>query len=294
MSKKMPLQDPAGWVKALLDPCFACEVVLQGVPGRLHIPEGWSVRQEIRETHLFYFVIEGGFSAEIGGDRREFAAGDLLWVKPGTEVHFWLPAGKSLFVHRFRVRTLSRTTCGCGSEVYPAAWAAQVWMERIAGEASHEETCRAERLRGLLLCLFTELMREREAGGEAPLSRAQREELVSLGAAACAAGRWLRPADLARRLRLSPDYFTRVFRRSFGMPPRRWLMEQRVRMAAIRLEESQRNVSEVADEFGYPDVFLFSRQFKIVLGMSPGHYRRRHLSVGGEHGGRSLRRAKNP
>jgi AraC-like DNA-binding protein len=56
-------------------------------------------------------------------------------------------------------------------------------------------------------------------------------------------------------------------------------MRQRLHYAAQRLLESGLNVTEAALELGYSDVFLFSRQFKQVLGCSPRTYRQRHAGI---------------
>jgi AraC-like DNA-binding protein len=113
----------------------------------------------------------------------------------------------------------------------------------------------------------------REAGGAPLLDESARRRLVEY------AGARVRerptPTDLAAVLRLSPDYFSRIFRRTFGVSPRKWLVRERVGQAAVRLLDApELTISEVAYEFGYEDIFLFSRQFKAVTGRSPSSYRR--------------------
>src|SRR5690606_6844081 len=85
---------------------------------------------------------------------------------------------------------------------------------------------------------------------------------------------WPTPAQLAKQLRLSHDYFARRFAATFGMSPRSWLVQQRVSHGAYRLVDTNLTISEVAAELGYDDPFLFSRQFKQVMGQSPRDYRR--------------------
>lgn len=84
----------------------------------------------------------------------------------------------------------------------------------------------------------------------------------------------LPPAALPHGLRLTPDYFARIFRRTYGVSPRTWIVRERIKLAALRLTESQLSIGEVANEFGYGDIFFFSRQFKQVMGRSPRSYRR--------------------
>jgi AraC family transcriptional regulator len=84
----------------------------------------------------------------------------------------------------------------------------------------------------------------------------------------------LSPADVARVVGLSSDYFTRVFRRTFGVPPRAWLLQRRIRHAANQLADTSLSVSELAYRLGYDDPCLFSRQFKSVMGASPRSFRK--------------------
>jgi len=57
-------------------------------------------------------------------------------------------------------------------------------------------------------------------------------------------------------------------------PTRGSLMRERIRAAAMRLVDSTASVKAVARELGYVDLYLFTRQFKQVMGRSPRVYRR--------------------
>ena len=52
-----------------------------------------------------------------------------------------------------------------------------------------------------------------------------------------------------------------------------------MRLATVRLLETNSNISEIALQLGYRDVFLFSRQFKAVHGLSPKAYRHQHGAI---------------
>jgi AraC-like DNA-binding protein len=146
-------------------------------------------------------------------------------------------------------------------------------------EASFEPPFAKERMRALLLGLLTELARSQSAAQPRNLlSRSQRARIAQVVGEA--SRRWPAPSDLARAVELSPDYFTRCFRRTYNVPPRRWLLEERMRLATVRLLESNATISQLARELGYEDVFTFSRVFKSVHGLSPTHYRQQHGTVG--------------
>ena len=80
--------------------------------------------------------------------------------------------------------------------------------------------------------------------------------------------------DLARSLRLNPDYFSRKFRVHFGCSPRVWLSRERIRKACSLLHETNHSIKEIADSLGYTDQHFFSRQFRKVKRITPSEFRR--------------------
>ena len=78
---------------------------------------------------------------------------------------------------------------------------------------------------------------------------------------------------LSTHLDFSRDYFSRLFSNTFGKSAREWVFEEKIRFSARQLIDSDVAVGELAEILGYDDVYLFSRQFKKVLGLSPKHYR---------------------
>ena len=79
-----------------------------------------------------------------------------------------------------------------------------------------------------------------------------------------------------RELGLSQDYFARIFRRSMGLSPRAWLVDERIRCAAASLLESDAPIGTVAADHGYADLTLFGRQFRAVMGAAPRQWREQH------------------
>jgi AraC family transcriptional regulator len=81
-------------------------------------------------------------------------------------------------------------------------------------------------------------------------------------------------ASVAAECNLSVSHFARAFRRTFGRPPHRWLMERRVDAVKDLLLTSRLTLAEVANKCGFADQSTLSRSFKRVLGESPGKWRR--------------------
>jgi AraC-like DNA-binding protein len=83
--------------------------------------------------------------------------------------------------------------------------------------------------------------------------------------------------DLAGMAGLSPFHLCRVFRAAAGMPPHAYLTQARVRRARSLLRAGM-PISDVAAATGFADQAHLTRQFKGLMGVTPGRY----LSMGGD------------
>jgi AraC-like DNA-binding protein len=79
--------------------------------------------------------------------------------------------------------------------------------------------------------------------------------------------------QLAARTGFSPQHINRVFRRTLGVTPLRYLTRVRMERAAALLIHSELTVHAVARRVGYDDPYYFSRVFKQCYGCSPSKYR---------------------
>ncbi len=79
---------------------------------------------------------------------------------------------------------------------------------------------------------------------------------------------------LANECGLSVSHFTRLFRRSVGLPPHRWLMAQRIDRAKSLLRDTGLSLAEVALACGFYDQSHLNRCFKTIIGVGPGTWRR--------------------
>lgn len=83
---------------------------------------------------------------------------------------------------------------------------------------------------------------------------------------------------VAAYLDLSPEYFSRLFRKETGLTFGRYLTSARLDKAADLLRNSNMKVYEVADRTGYPNFGYFSKTFKKQFGCTPFEYRNRESS----------------
>ena len=81
---------------------------------------------------------------------------------------------------------------------------------------------------------------------------------------------------LARRHGLSPTHFRRLWQRGVGVPPHRFLIEERLRHACRALVQTDAPIADIARTHGFADPLYFSRRFRAFTGENASTYRRRY------------------
>jgi AraC-like DNA-binding protein len=134
-------------------------------------------------------------------------------------------------------------------------------------------------LRRLSEVLVVELLRfstERMSGGDVPAwVSGLADPLVSRVAASlhsAPGNRWTVEA-MCRIGGLSRSALEDRFRAVFGQPPKRYLLELRMRRAATAIAEGRQTIGEIASSIGYESQAAFNRAFHRAVGVTPGAYR---------------------
>ncbi len=224
---------------------------------------GWDTGERRLDEHLLYAIQQGNAVLESGGRGWQLGSGRACLLPPGLA---------------FRVRAgtppprLTRLRLAMaepwGSE--PVVFAVTAELRRVLDLLADRpdpglvQAAAWDCAGGLLLA--TALVRAIAGRGAVGLlaqctALVERDPLITPRGLAAACGR-------------SHDWFTRAFRAAAGRPPRRWLVEVRVRLAAQRLADGETTWA-VAQRLGWRDAKLFGRQFRAVLGEPPGRWRRR-------------------
>jgi AraC-like DNA-binding protein len=223
--------------------------------------------------HLVYLVVAGAAAGVVSEQAVDLSAGSLFWVPP--RIRFRLHATGDSGLTLYRIRLATPPLMGPDGHVLLAGmWDLRASFDALVIELSGALTFRAERLRALLVVLFSGIFRAAARRSRQPPLDADQRVLLERYVDERSAGR-PDAAELAAAVGLSEDYFVRRFRQTFGVAPRSWVVRRRIQVAMLMLDESSRPVGMVARDLGYPDVFLFSRQFKAVTGMSPRAWRER-------------------
>lgn len=130
------------------------------------------------------------------------------------------------------------------------------------GREALEDTCERERVRdgrseGLLVWQIKRVRDYIDAGLHGR---------VSLSAAASQA-------------RLSPGYFSRCFRQSFGVTFSRYVASRRVAWAQRLMLENAGKLCQIALTCGFSDQAHFTRTFGAVIGRPPAQWRRQAIGA---------------
>jgi AraC-like DNA-binding protein len=258
-------------------------------PGRLVIPE------RIVFDHELVLIVRGRGQWRIGGERRAFAAHDLLYVPAfvphsfeaddagpaeHVAVHFDFadnlpPAARGIdrrrpyrvrFTHGLQIAVQRRLFAGHRLE---RAMSAIVTAQAAGGELASAQA--AMQLAGVLLALLGEPAPTRAAEPGSLRNTSRVEDIVRHMSEHLAA-----PLDhgaLERASGLSTSRLQALFREVTGYPPLDYLRRLRVEEARRLLADQRLAVKEIAARTGFRDTSHFSKVFRRIDGLSPAHYR---------------------
>ena len=69
-----------------------------------------------------------------------------------------------------------------------------------------------------------------------------------------------------------------LFMQYEGIAPKEYILRRKIEIARDLLENTPLSIIEIASASGFPDVYSFSRLFKVKTGMSPTKFRKLHDS----------------
>ena len=84
--------------------------------------------------------------------------------------------------------------------------------------------------------------------------------------------------DLANLVSLSPSYFCRAFKESFGEPPHAYVVRTRIERARTLMLNTSESLSQIALACGLVDQAHLCKCFRQVMGTTPGAWRRNHAT----------------
>jgi len=157
---------------------------------------------------------------------------------------------------------------------------AVIWdtVMKIKGALSNPAVEDHSYVEALALVLAREIMRAGAAApAKPPLARGGLAAWQQRKVAAFIEEHFAEPvtlATMAELVGLSPYYFCRAFKQSFGTPPHRYLSSRRIERAKRLLIEHKQSITHIALEVGFDETSSFSAAFRKATGLTPTAYQR--------------------
>jgi len=278
-------------------------------PRMSHFAKGIGVTRDRFDWHThesaeFFLFSKGRAVINLGGENRDVAADDLLYIPPGVRHRFSLDSPSVFYAwfgfylgptkHPEAKKQQSPTVRALDLQTFrPAEWGLSgngiQWtsgftgmsetLDAVSKELEHPRPDTSEMIWIHLLKFFAALRRlhiDQKKVGEAPSKidavrtflQSQIHRRVSL-------------EELADRSGFHPAALVRSFRKKVGTPPLEWHRSLRLQEARRKLLQGE-SPSQVAEATGFQTLQHFSLAFKKETGFSPKHWASRAGVPGGE------------
>ena len=281
----MPVTDMLTIMRSILDPTepfdiFFCVREI----GRNYFEIG---HQQSVPWHLIYIPEVGDLLLEIGEHQRVIEVGEVLWIQP--HVIFNLrglgkPGKINISVCRFDLDTDMPYRLEEDYVIGTTKPRDLLLNDLLPGNRIgpiKDSKAEEYRARGVIARLignaFYHNAEDRNSAGSGGLSAPVKKRCVD----------YIQQhihekiviAEIANHVKLNPDYFARQFKKSFGVAPQTWIKQIRIQEAADHLLSGSSTITEIADQFGYNNVYFFSRQFREVMGISPKKWLKKQVDM---------------
>ncbi|OMF38026.1 AraC family transcriptional regulator [Paenibacillus sp. FSL H8-0548] len=246
--------------------------------GRCLAKPNYKVGPKRIECYSLHFVQEGGVRLEYEGKQVELQKDDMFCLFPGrTYFYDMLPSGKPLQMswlavdgdrarsllelagvteeEPFRKKAVTARVKASADQVIHTLAGVQRWNPAVALE-----------LQSLVCALFAGLIPETAPAPAAELAGWIHECMKYIELHALEGISVQQVADFAGVHR---SYFTQVFTSQAGMPPMKYIQKIRMDKARRLLIDTDATITEIALSLGYPNLYTFTRAFKIYYKQSP-------------------------
>jgi len=234
------------------------------------------------ETHVIQVVEQGVNGCYCRQATHTAPAGSVVLINP-FEVHTGYAVGDTPLIYRTLYPTpellaeITATIVERNAEV-PFFPQTVVWDDRLApmilqAHRACEDGADSLTVESLTLAALTFLIR-RHAEPRVTMRPFKNERAAVKRAKEYLAENFTQNISLetlSKIAYLSPFHLLRAFRQSVGLPPHEYLINLRIEHGKQLLAKG-RALAEVAYETGFCDQSHFSRQFKRLVGITPGRY----------------------
>ncbi len=222
-----------------------------------------------------------GVFADANGTERPFNPGDVLLVFPEIP-HAYGPVRGSSWQHAYVVFEGPQFDLLRASEVLDPAnpiWHLEpldYWRRRLEeifqAAPRHSKTAAIRKL-GQFNFLLTDMAATNAEAHQHPMDDWLEESMQLLSG--ISEDGWPTPQTIAQRVGLSYESFRKRFVKQTGEAPAKFQKRRRIEHACAAIYQNSHTFKELADEFGFCDVFHFSKAFRQIVGDTPSAFRKK-------------------
>lgn len=222
--------------------------------------KGHSYGPAVRHQWLIHFVVSGRGYFKINGKQHTLSAGHMFVIPPYVKVFYAADEEKPWEYIWIGFQAEGDLPCALNETLYLPK--AKKIFDAIKTSAELT-TARAAFLTARLWDLFALILEDNTK--QTDYAETIRDIILSEYADGISV------SEIAKRLNMNRSYLSTIFKDKYGIPPKQYLLEHRMSMAATLLQRGNK-VNITADSVGYTDAFVFSKAFKQHYGLSPLEY----------------------
>lgn len=264
--------DEVNWLYAMADPRFEFQFVMSS---GMENPAGWQGTDDYLAQHLLFFVDSGIIEGMVNGMSISLPPGSMIWVRTPARRCFRLKEDQVKSCN-FRIRFNlwsedSLMTYKAPFLIRHDAWSVRGYFKRLADMRWDKQTYSDIERRAVLHALFAAFFSCGDFDNST-FRKFSSKEIRSIEEQFDANNS--DPATLAESFGFTRDYFTRLFKATYGVPPRTFIKQRRLRKAADLLLKTNLTLKEICHQLSEEDIGKFCKQFKDEFGYTPTQYRK--------------------
>lgn len=227
-----------------------------------------------RNHVLLHYIVSGKGIFECGGKHYELSKGMCFIIRP-NEVTYYKADDNDPWHYVWVGFTSSETPRFLLKDVINASAAEELFCEIEKNRSLYNSEYGDGGVREAYLCgkIAEIVARLQISNSEKPFQNSEMEIVKNYIDTSYETD--IKIGQLAERFHFDSSYFSRAFKKAFGMSPQSYLVAKRLSEAARLMNEYAFSPTAAANAVGYSDIYLFSKMFKRHYGVSPRKYVKR-------------------
>lgn len=249
----------------------------------VRVDHKWAVLKRRKKDFFMVYVIEGKVQYELDEENYEIGSGEVFFIGKGVRHSIHIGQGeKAMFisihfdVHHHNGNAYCSELMNIYGMIRPdKELDIESYFKEVKGIDKMEAWKKECYGNGIMTQLLYKLM---ECCHQESINKAGRDSERLYKIKKVMEETYLENYSVeyyAGELGITRKHFTKLFNSMFGYTPKSYLMELKMEYASYLLYENNMLVKDVALYIGYSDPYIFSKQYKKIVGVSPNSYKRR-------------------